>query len=137
MTALTKDRNTPQREGELLSIGAAATKKFFAGAIAMKNATGYGTPGATATGQIALGRVEEYVDNTNGGDGAVNVTVRKGVFKFANSAGGDLIAIADIGNTCYIVDDQTVAKTDGTGTRSAAGTIVGVDSDGVWVRMGI
>ena len=34
----------------------------------------------------------------------------------------------------YIVDDETVAKTDGTATRSAAGKVVGLDSDGVWVE---
>ena len=32
-----------------------------------------------------------------------------------------------------MVDDQTVAKTDGTGTRSAAGVVVNVDALGVWV----
>jgi len=32
------------------------------------------------------------------------------------------------------VDDQTVALTDGTGARSRAGIIAGVDSDGVWVQ---
>ena len=39
--------------------------------------------------------------------------------------------------TAYIVDDQTVAKTNGSSTRSAAGTIVDVDAQGVWVRVGI
>lgn len=33
--------------------------------------------------------------------------------------------------TAYIVDDQTVAATDGTGTRSAAGRIVLIEWDGV------
>ena len=33
------------------------------------------------------------------------------------------------------VDDQTVAKTDGTGTRSRAGIVDGIEaSGGVWVR---
>ena len=38
---------------------------------------------------------------------------------------------------CYIVDDQTVAKTDGSSARSKAGTIVNVDDQGVWVRIGV
>ncbi len=137
MTVLTADRNTPTREGQLLSVGVAAAIKIYGGAIVMKNATGYATKGATATGQICLGRAEDLADNTGGANGAINVSVRAGVFKWANSSAGDLITIADVGNTCYIVDDQTVAKTDGTATRSAAGKIVGVDSDGVWVRAGI
>ncbi|MCY1460857.1 hypothetical protein D9M71_784510 [compost metagenome] len=57
------------------------------------------------------------------------------MFAFANSAAGDEITRADIGATAYIVDDQTVAKTDGTSTRSVAGTIRDVDSDGVWVEI--
>jgi hypothetical protein len=35
---------------------------------------------------------------------------------------------------CYFVDDQTVAATDGTGTRSPAGIVEEVTSQGVWVR---
>lgn len=134
MTALTKDRNTHSRDGEQFSLPVAANAKIYAGGIVMLNATGYATKGATATGQICAGRAEELVDNTGGADGAISINVRAGVFKFAN--GGD-ITIAEIGDTCYIVDDQTVAKTDGTATRSAAGKVVGVDSDGVWVRMGL
>ena len=37
---------------------------------------------------------------------------------FANSASGDLITAAEVGSDCYIVDDQTVAKTNGSSTRS-------------------
>jgi hypothetical protein len=40
-----------------------------------------------------------------------------------------------IGNDCYIVDDQTVAKTNGTATRSIAGKIRAVDAQGVWVEI--
>ena len=47
---------------------------------------------------------------------------------------GYSVVQADLGKTCYIVDDETVAKTDGTATRSAAGKVVGLDSDGVWVE---
>ena len=62
--------------------------------------------------------------------GAVNGTAEAGTFAFANSASGDLIARADIGNDCYIVDDQTVAKTNGSSTRSIAGKVYDVDADG-------
>ncbi len=134
MTALAKDRNTPERDGRMIELGAAANAVFFAGAIACRNATGFATPGATATTLKALGRAEENVDNTGGADGDIAVRIKKGVFRFANSAAGDLIAAADIGNDCYIVDDQTVAKTNGTGTRSIAGKVIDVDALGVWVE---
>ena len=43
------------------------------------------------------------------------------------------ITAADIDASAYIVDDETVAKTDGGGTRSIAGTIKQVDAAGVWI----
>jgi len=66
----------------------------------------------------------------------VTVPVRTGVFRFANSAGADEIALADVGADAWIVDDQTVAKTDGTASRSKAGRIMDVDAHGVWVSIG-
>ena len=48
--------------------------------------------------------------------------------------GSDAVVQADLGKTCYIYDDETVAKTNGSSARSAAGKIVGIDSDGVWVE---
>lgn len=132
--ALTKDRNTVRREGEELSLPVAAGKKVFAGALVAKDASGNATPGAVAATLLGMGRAEEYVDNSTGGAGDVSVKISKGVFCFANSASGDLIARADIGNDCYIVDDQTVAKTSATGTRSVAGKVFDVDSSGVWVK---
>jgi hypothetical protein len=34
----------------------------------------------------------------------------------------------------FIVDDETVAKTNGSSTRSVAGICRGVDAQGVWVE---
>lgn len=134
MTALTADRNTHKKDGELIPVPVAANAKIFAGAIVVANATGYGAPGSTATTLTYLGRAERYVDNTGGADGAKTVQVRrKSAFKFANFP-TDLVTQADFGKTCYIVDDQTVARTSGGATRSAAGKVVGVEADGVWVE---
>jgi hypothetical protein len=132
---LTRDRNTPRREGEDFFRQVAADAVIFMGALVALNAAGHAVPASTATGLVADGVAEEPVDNTGGAAGDLNVKVRKGIFRFANSAGGDEITIAHIGDTAYIVDDETVALTDGTSTRSAAGTIVDVDSDGVWIRI--
>lgn len=134
MAALTGARNTPVRDGRDFTRAVAAGVRIYQGSIVCLTAGGYATPGATATTLKADGRAKSGVDNVAGGAGAVNVEVEKGVFRFANSAAGDAIAIADIGATAYIVDDQTVAKTNGGGTRSSAGTIVDVDAQGVWVR---
>lgn len=132
--ALAKNRNTPAREGDLVSDPVKAATTIYAGALVCLDASGWAVPGSTATTLTARGRAEELVDNSSGANGDKSVTVRRGVFQFANS-GSDAIDRADIGGTAYIVDDETVAATDGTGTRSAAGKIVDVDDLGVWVEI--
>ena len=133
MSALTKDRDTKEKSGQKLGAPAAATKKFYAGAIVMLDASGNATPGATATTLKPGGRCCEQVDNSSGAAGDETVEYEKGVFHFANSTSTDEITRADITNNCYVVDDQTVAKTSGSNTRSIAGKIFDVDDAGVWV----
>ena len=135
MAALTTARNTPERTGEVIGYPVKGSVKAIQGGIAVLNG-GYAAPGTTATGLVAVGRFEETVDNTAGADGAVSALVKRGTFKFGNSAAGDQIAQADVGADCYIVDDQTVAKTSGTNTRSVAGKVIAVEADGVWVKIG-
>lgn len=133
MTALAADRNTAYRENKLYEHPVGTAQKIYAGAIVMRNATGYAVKGVTATGQTPLGVAQEQVDNTSGADGAKTVKVRRGLFKFAQDA---TITRVDIGGTAYVVDDQTVADNNGTSTRSALGVIRDVDSDnGVWVEI--
>jgi hypothetical protein len=134
MVALTKDRNTPRLSGDVRSGPVAAATTIFAGALLMRNAAGFLIEGQTATGLVGVGRAEERVENA-GADGAASVTWRPGIYRFANSAGADEIATAEIGDVCYAVDDQTVAKTDGSASRSPAGIVEDVDAQGVWVRL--
>ncbi|QIB34754.1 hypothetical protein [Ancylobacter pratisalsi] len=136
MSALTQDRNTPYRSGAIRTPGVAAGVKIYAGALVMATATGFARPGGVATTLKPLGRAEEQVDNSAGADGDVIVPVSVGIFRFGNSAAADAITAADIGSNCYAVDDQTVAKTNGSATRSVAGVIWDVDDLGVWVKIG-
>ncbi len=135
MTAATKNRNTPHRLGLSRGLSVAAAAECFAGTIAVINATGFTEPGTTATGLTAAGVFEHYQDNSDGADGDQVVEVKRGDFHFANSTSTDAITAADIGQVCYIVDNQTVAKTDGTATRSPAGIVDDVDDNGVWVNI--
>lgn len=135
MSALAKDRNTPMKDGELISLKVAASVKCYAGGIAVIK-DGFVKPGAVETGVIAVGRFEETVDNSSGGAGDQSVRVRTGKsFQYAN-ASADRIAQADVGKDCYVVDDQTVGKAHDGNKRSKAGQVVGVDSGGVWVKIG-
>ena len=75
------------------------------------------TKGAVAVGGVGTrsavrGRAEATVDNL-GAAGALSLEYRMGSFRFANSAAADQVAQADVGRVCFILDDQTVAKTDG------------------------
>lgn len=137
MTALVNDRNTPMQLGDVQEYPMLAGTVIYAGSIACLNAAGWAVPGAVATTLIAAGRAEARADNSSGANGGTRVKVRPGVFRFDNSAAADEITQAEIGDACFIVDDQTVAKTDGAASRSKAGTIVQVDALGVWVRIGI
>lgn len=134
MAALTMDRNTPRQDGDLRHGLVAAGSLIYAGAIVMRAADGYLHEGHVATGMVGVGRAEARVDNRLGVDGDEDLTYRPGVYKFANSAAADLIAMTDVGEVAFVVDDQTVAKTNGGNTRSPAGIIDSVDADGVWIR---
>lgn len=134
MAALTAGRAIPERTGNTVPGGLAASTKIYQGALACLSGN-YVVNGATATGLKALGIAIDEYDNSTGVDGAVVGEFRRGVFRFNNSTSGDAIAKGDIGSNCYIVDNQTVAKTDGTGTRSVAGKISDVDAQGVWVDL--
>ncbi|NPA72680.1 MAG: hypothetical protein GXO35_07610 [Gammaproteobacteria bacterium] len=130
--ALTQDRNTASQKANAIVIAMAAGAYIHAGALVVASATGFAEAGSTATGLTYLGRAEEAVDNTSGIDGATEITImRKRAFQFKNDGS---ITQVNFGKECYIVDDETLAATDGAGTRSAAGIVVGIDSDGVWVE---
>ena len=135
MPALTADRNTPYKDGELIHCKVAAGVKCYAGGIAVLEA-GYCRPGKDAADLVYVGRFEEQVDNTGGAAGAKTVLVRRGkAFLFKNDVTNAVVQ-ADVGDKCQIVDDQTVARNGGGVTaanRSDGGQIIGVDDGGVWV----
>lgn len=134
MAALSAPRNTKTRVGNISDAPIKAATTCYQGGIAVLDA-GYAAPGRTALNLVAVGMFLESATAVSAGDAIARIEA--GTFKFGNSSAGDLIAQADVGADCYIVDDQTVAKTNGGNTRSRAGKIVAVDSDGVWVQIGL
>jgi hypothetical protein len=111
-------------------------------------ASGYARPGregqgadntakaADAATYQCVGVATETVTG-GGANGDVTIKVEAAEFPFASGAGGDAITAADIGKLAYVIDDQTVGKTNPNSIRAAAGRITGVDGDGtVWVRVG-
>lgn len=126
--ALTEPRNTPRQDAPLLSVTASA-KCWGGGLVSLLSATGLAVPSGTASSGRAVGVAERTAEVGETFD------VRIGRFRFHNSADADLIEKADIGLTCYVVDDETVALT-ATGGRQIAGVISDVDAQGVWVTVG-
>lgn len=133
--ALSKDRNTFRREAGTNNDPMAAAVKIYAGGLVQLNAAGNAVPGSATAANITRGVAVEQVDNTAGAAGDKRIETRRGVFCFKNSASADLIARAEIGDNCYVVDDETVAKTNNSNARPVAGVIEDVDAQGVWVRI--
>lgn len=132
MAALTEERDTQERDSaysqRVEDFGGAAldpAATFHKGAlIGFDTSDSLIKPAETSTTLIALGRAELSLAAGESG----SVPVRSGTYGYDNSTAGDLIANSDAGSDCYIVDDQTVALTNGGATRSVAGKIVYVSS---------
>lgn len=133
MTAANQGRNTKRRNADRVSHLVNPGTTVYAGTqVALLTANGNAVPAGTAGSGVVVGVAEETVT----GNGTTRVEASRGCYQFANSAAADLIARADIGNTCYAADDQTVAKTDNSAARKSAGKIIDVDAGGVWVLVG-
>jgi hypothetical protein len=124
----TFDRNFP-------NIAAGVT--IWDGAMVAIDSSGNCRPARATSSDRVLGpatrRVAPQVGAGAVADGlGVTVDASK-IMRYANSAGGDAITVADIDRDCYVVDDQTVARTSAGDTRPRAGRIAAVDSSGVYV----
>jgi hypothetical protein len=132
---LTADRNTPVREGDYYEFAPAAGQTIFRGAIVALNASSQLVRGAAATGLRCIG-VAENSTLDQGYAGIGRIRAKRGVFRFRNSAAGEAITAADIGNQCFVADDDQVQRTNpGGNTRSACGIVRDVDAAGVWVQI--
>lgn len=122
--------DTPERAGKTTAYPVAATTTIYAGTLVALNSSGNAVPASDTAALTVIGRAEATADNSAGSAGDVDVTVKRGTFRFANSADYAVDA-DDIGKPCYVESDNTVAETSTNSVR--AGTVVDVDSDGVWV----
>lgn len=134
MTALAGDRNTKRRLSAYRSLPVAASVLIYEGALVSLDSSGYARPARVSTSDQVLGRAMARANNASGSAAAINVEVEQGEYAvYGNSAGADAISRDDIGLSCYVVDDQTVALTDAGGTRGRAGRIHDVTTEGVWI----
>lgn len=143
MTAQSADRMVARFGNEAVpddgKIGLAASTTVYKGSLIARNFSGYAVP-ATSTGGNdfslrVIGVAREKVANS-GSAGAKKVSYKRGVFDFANSSSTDALTDADIDEACFAVDDQTVARTDGSGMRPFAGIVRRIEGGRVYVEVG-
>jgi len=129
---LTENRDTKEREGVFRRFPVLAAEIMYAGGLAaVLKSTGEAEMASDKAGLVVVGRVEQYVDNTNDGE---QVKAKAGIFKLDNSSAHPVTA-ALIGQDCYVEDDQTVSASGGT-NAIVAGQVFDVDADGVYVEVG-
>ena len=109
MSALTRDRATPYREGIEVEYPVAANTKIYAGSLVCVNAEGYAVPATDTGGYRMAGVALERADNSDGSDDGKHVRLRRaGVFEFeAINISQDML-----GKRMYAIDDHTFAKAD-------------------------
>lgn len=139
MANVTKDRNTIQKASRIWLaqqvLNATGGLRYYAGTMiaADANARGVKPSGANAALKVA-GVMKLHVDNTSGANDAVKLELMTGEFKFAKS-GVNTPTAASVGAIGYAEDDQTIGTLNTAG--SYAGIITQVDTDGVWVNVGM
>ena len=134
MTALAADRATVLRERTTNADPVAATQSIYMGGMVMLNAAGNLVKASADNTLKMRGIATATVVNAAAGTIVESRTKVRGLY--ANSASGDLIGRANIGASCYVVDDQTVALTSNSGARPVAGKIDDIDgaTGQVWVE---
>lgn len=137
MAALTAERDTRRKGPNTYShhvYPVAASTTIYKGAMVALNAAGFAVPTSAST-QTVIGRSLGTIDNSTGANGDLTVDVEShSTFDWEN-LGADPVVAATVGKLCYAADDQTVALTDGGGSRPKAGYVESIDPDTgrVWV----
>ncbi|MEM1284942.1 MAG: hypothetical protein AAGH43_06110 [Pseudomonadota bacterium] len=129
--ALTKSKKIVSAEGVSRALDMKGSTTAHRGGMAVLDANGFAAPATAATNLTAVGVFDESVVN-DGADGAAKALIKRGTFLMKND-GASAVTRADVGQDCFIVDDETVSS-DGTGT-SRAGTVFDVTDTGVFVTI--
>ncbi len=108
-----------------------AAQSILMGWLCMRDASGFTAPVTAATGYTSGGVAMQDADNTAAGavDGDVTFNVEEGIFSFDMGTAGDVFSEADEPCPAYGIDNHTVGKTDGTGTRSPVAIFLGMDPE--------
>ena len=137
MSALTNELMTSEETWTRQTFPLRAGKKAYKNGFAIGNPVSADVvPGVASAGQIFLGRFAETIDNTNG-TGPTSVLVNLLKERTLIWCGNDAsITSANLFQTAYIDDDNTVGLT--SSGHTAAGIIMAVSAtDGVLVAVSL
>lgn len=112
MAALTKERNTREIFCNALNIHRcyeiASSTTIYPGSIVALNSTGKAVPASDTAGLVVVGRAESIAANGR-------IIVKTGVFLYDNAtAATETLAVGDINQKVFVMDDQTAGKVGGT-----------------------
>jgi len=129
------DRNTANKDTELLPVKLAAATTAEAGHLAAVNAAGFAVPASDAAGLTVVGVFEETVTNS-GANGDVTTTVRRQkAFLLGNDATNP-VPQASLGKDVFVKTSTTVCVTAGATNDIVAGTFLGFEGTQCWVAIG-
>lgn len=144
MTALTRNISRKHQLAvallaPLFAMPVAASTRIYLGALTALTPAGYLVNASADASLRVVGVYQDGdadVNNSAGAAGDLTCKPSRGAFYFTNSGTTDAITDADLGRPCYVVDNNTVARTSAYGARPVAGKVIGVDALGVLVEVG-
>lgn len=122
MTALSGDRDTRPKDGQIGQGPVAASTKLYGGALLCFNASGYLVKGADTAGLIFAGVCRDQKDNSSGSAGDLTAEFDRKGLHLVNM--GTAITQANVGDAVCLVDDQTVDLAANTTNDIACGKII-------------
>lgn len=130
MSPITRSYDAPQRAGEDVNLPMAAETKIYIGSLVATDDAGHALPAADVAGLKVHGRSQHEVDNSEGEAGDQEIVVRRGCFKYSNSATNPVLQ-EHVGKPCYVEDDSIVAAD--SDNLVVAGLVLQVEDGDVWV----
>lgn len=129
---VTSNLDTTERAGQVVNLPIAASVHIYAGTLlAIVTSSGFVTFAGDDAGKVVVGRAEQEVDNSlDGAGGALSVPVKRGTFLFQNSSrssGAYALTADNVGQLCYVENEQTVQVIAGSTNKIVAGVFLGID----------
>jgi hypothetical protein len=136
VTALAAKRAVRTFKFKSIELVGKVEQVYQGGRACFDTSTGLVAKAFTSTTLVPIGQYVEDQLTVSGQKVLVELDQEVTARWYANSASTDQIVAATVGSDCYLVDDQTVAKTSATSTRSVAGRVWAIDSvKGVLVQV--